>query len=272
MPTHPLFDVSWIEEPAEAYLPSIGDIFVRFGVPTQDSGNVSYGVRVGDRRFFVKTAGDPVDPAPYLPHDERVALLRNAARLARRVAHPSLPTLEHVLESPCGPLLVYRWVDGDLLHSADVRRRFRDLPTAPILAALQAVYDVHARLVADGWIAVDFYDGSLIYDFAASQIHVVDVDHYQQGPFVNEMGRMFGSERFMAPEEFTRGARIDERTTVFGMGRTALILLGEGTLDAAAFRGPAGLFAVAARACQPAPTDRFTTMGDFVTAWRAATN
>lgn len=35
------------------------------------------------------------------------------------------------------------------------------------------------------------------------------------------------SLRFMAPEEFERGALIDERTTVFTMGRTAFVCLGD---------------------------------------------
>ncbi len=33
------------------------------------------------------------------------------------------------------------------------------------------------------------------------------------------MGRMFGSTRFMASEEFELGALIDEQTNVFVMGR-----------------------------------------------------
>ena len=36
----------------------------------------------------------------------------------------------------------------------------------------------------------------------SQSFHVVDLDHYQLGAFSNEMGRMFGSSRFMAPEEF----------------------------------------------------------------------
>jgi len=41
----------------------------------------------------------------------------------------------------------------------------------------------------------------------------------------------------MAPEEFELGALIDERTNVFVMGRTALVFLSDGTLNAEAFRG-----------------------------------
>ena len=65
----------------------------------------------------------------------------------------------------------------------------------------------------------------LIYDFAAEALHVCDLDHYHLGAYRNTVGRMFGSTRFMAPEEFELGLTLDERTTVFMMGRTISIFL-----------------------------------------------
>jgi serine/threonine-protein kinase len=56
---------------------------------------------------------------------------------------------------------------------------------------------------------------------------VIDLDTYRRGPYRNTMGRMFGSTRFMAPEELTLGAPIDSRTTAYVMARTALVLLPE---------------------------------------------
>jgi serine/threonine-protein kinase len=75
------------------------------------------------------------------------------------------------------------------------------------------------------------------------------------------MGRMFGSDRFMAPEEFTLDARIDQRTTVFTLGR----LIQEFLPD-----GPPTLLEVAATACRDAPADRFASLPAFCAAWRAA--
>ena len=117
---------------------------------------------------------------------------------------------------------------------------------------------------------MDFYDGSFVYDFDGHALHVVDVDHYHAGAFINEMGRMFGSTRFMAPEEFQRGARIDQRTNVFTMGRTVFELLSDGSDSAAAFRGSSDLMQVARRACQPFPDQRFAAMAEFHAAWVAA--
>ena len=264
--------ISITESPA-AYLHSIGDIFALFN--TQDSGNISYGVAVNGARYFVKTAGDPADSRPYLAHEQRVALLRNAVVLAQRVAHPALCQLQQVIESPQGPLLVYEWIDGELIglpraqrdDPASAYQRFRTLPLDELLRALDLIYDLHAHLAAIGWVAVDFYDGCLLYDFSQQTLRIMDLDTYHQGPFLNAMGRMFGSSRFMAPEEFQRGATIDQRTTVFTMGRTAALFLGDGTLERTAFRGNDALHAVVQRACQEERNERFATMTEFYTAW-----
>ena len=93
---------------------------------------------------------------------------------------------------------------------------------------------------------------------------------YHAGPFQNDMGRMFGSTRFMAPEEFELGARIDERTNVFTMGRTALNFLSGGTLAEHLFRGSQALFRVVARACHPDRAQRFDSLAAFYRAWQAA--
>jgi serine/threonine-protein kinase len=96
------------------------------------------------------------------------------------------------------------------------------------------------------------------------------LDSYHAGPFHNEMGRMVGSDRFMAPEEFESGALIDERTNVFVMGRTALVFLSDGTLAADAFRGKRDLFEVVAKACEPERSRRYDSMAAFYSAWRRA--
>jgi hypothetical protein len=259
-----------------AYLGGLGRVFARFDARTQDSGNISFGVEAGGRRWFVKTAGDPDDPTPFLSHTARVALLENAQRLAAALEHRATPQLHRVLPSAWGPMLVYDWVDGELVGTPAERRedpasplqRFRALPAAEIIAALDAIIDVHVQLCGQGWVALDFYDGCLIYDFERRQAHLIDLDMYHLGPFVNEMGRLFGSTRFMAPEEFEKGAVIDERTTVFNLGRAASVFLGDGALGRAAFRGPDAQHAVMRRACEPDPLERFQSVAELAQAWR----
>jgi serine/threonine-protein kinase len=72
------------------------------------------------------------------------------------------------------------------------------------------------------------------------------------------MGRMFGSTRFMAPEEHTLGAPIDERTTVFTLGRAIQELL-PGAADR--------VLDVASHACEAEPNRRFQSVAQFYDAW-----
>jgi serine/threonine-protein kinase len=275
---HALLDCRVIHEEPQQYLRSVGTVFAEFGALTQDSGNVSYGVQIAAERYFVKTAGRPDDSCPLLKHAARVALLRNAARMSGSCRHPTLPRLYRIIESPSGPLLVYQWLEGELLGATRARReepesafqRFRSLPAATIQGSLDEIFDLHHELASAGWIAVDFYDGCLIYDFESGRLGIVDLDMYREGAFRNQMGRMFGSTRFMAPEEFELGALIDERTNVFVMGRTALVFLSDGTLNAGVFRGTRTLFEVVARACEAERSRRYDSMAAFYCAWRAA--
>lgn len=271
LPPTPLLTTAETPLPAVEFLGACGEVFARFGEQTQDSGNISYGVEAAGRRFFVKTPGEVGVSTAWADHRARGDLLRNAAVLARSLSHRALPVLHHIVEAPDGPLLVYDWAEGLLLRVEAEERtrpgssfhRFVHLPPEAILRALDEIYDVHRRLVARGWIACDFYDGSVIYDFERHAVHLVDLDNYQRGPFVNEMGRMFGSTRFMAPEEFARGARIDEWTTVFTMGRAAAVFFEPTGI-------PAEVREVVERACREEPEERYPTLAAFHEVWTRA--
>ena len=250
-----------LQSPAD-FLATHANIFAH---RTQDSGNISFGVEIDGERYFVKTAGLDDDDSPYLDHAARVETLRNAARLAQSCDHSTLPPLRQVIESPNGPMLFYDWVEGELVRNA--LAQIRCLPVGEIVDLLNDVYDLHAELAKLGWIANDFYDGSMIYDFHRRKVHAVDLDTYHLGPFTNTMGRMFGSKRFMAPEEFQLGATIDERTTVFTLGRTAAVLLYDNSLDRNPFRGSDAQYEITLRACSEYPDARFQTVAQFHNAW-----
>lgn len=259
-----------------AFISEAGRVCAIFDERTQDSGNISYGVETADKRYFIKTAGSPTVTRPFLPYQARVDLLRNVVRLHERVRHAALVPLRNVVESPDGPLLVFDWVSGELLGAPFESRsdpstayvRFRRLPVQRILSALDEVIDLHRELASWGYVAVDFYDGSLMYDFEASRVHAIDLDSYRLGPFVNRMGRMFGSTRFMAPEEFEFGAEINERTTVHALGRTVFELLTDPLT--ALFRSPTLLRVLAERASARLPAARYRSVAEFASAWREA--
>jgi serine/threonine-protein kinase len=271
---------SIVEDPAD-YVARHGVVLATFDHRTQDSGNVSWVVDADGRRLFVKTAGrdappPPGAPDPYFDHAGRVALLRNAVELARSVSHPALPPLLNVLESPAGPVLVYAAAEGELVHVPRARRadpdsayqRLASLPSEPLLGLFDRLIDLHVALAAAGWVAVDLYDGCLIVDFATGRLTVVDLDSYRRGPSTNDMGRMFGSTRFMAPEEFERGAPIDQRTTVYTLGRLVWHFGTRLTERRDHFCGPPALATVVRAACHFDRATRPATVAAFADAWR----
>jgi serine/threonine protein kinase, bacterial len=271
-----LLDASNTVRTPDRFLADVGEIFATFDERTQDSGNVSYGIEANGERFFVKTAGAPSSSANF-SHAARVEWLRNAIRLSATLEDPVLCRLRNVIESPHGPMLVYEWASGELIGCGSDRRedpasafvRFKRLPLAELIAALSSVFRAHAALCARGWVASDFYDGSMMYDFALRRIKLVDLDMYHAGSFVNEMGRMFGSTRFMAPEEFVQDAAIDEATTVFTMGRCINVFLAE-PIDKYDSSALSEMIRVADRACRAERAARWKSMNEFLSEWEGA--
>ena len=268
--SHALTDVAAIDVPVESYLRDVGDVFRTFGL--QDSGTTSYGVFLDGERWFVKPSDDP----------DIVESLPRAVYLNTRVQHPRLPHLHNSFGIPDGMALVYEWVPGEVLNDARFTRaqrrhdpahphvRFRSLPVAEILDALETIYDVHLLLAEHGFVASDFYDGCIIYDFEGAQTFLCDLDEYRDGPFVLERDRAYGSTRFMAPEEFQRGATIDQVTNVFNLGRAAIVFLGDGTASMDGWKGTDAMKEVVVRATDADRVRRHRSVPEFVEEWRAA--
>ena len=275
--------VSRIDHDPATFVRECGTVLREFDHHSQDSGNVSWLVESAGQRLFVKTAGTPGPPVPgapvpYLDHAGRVRLLRNAVEVARSCDHPALPALLNVVESPVGPVLVYEAARGALVRVPEEQRgdptspyqRLAHLPAPAMWGLFDTLIDVHVALAAAGWVAGDLYDGCLVVDFGVPRLSVIDLDSYRRGPSTNDMGRMFGSTRFMAPEELRLGARIDQRTTVFTLGRMVWHFATRLTEDPGQFCGPAGLARVVQRACEPSPADRHASVADLARAWRGA--
>jgi hypothetical protein len=250
----------------------------RFDDRTQDSGNVSWLVESDGHALFVKSAGSP-SPAPFAPrplldHAGRVELLDNAVELALSCDHPALARLRNVIATATGPALVYDAAPGELVFVVEAERtdpaspyqRFARLPGPRLMAIFDVLIDIHDALAAQGWVASDLYDGCLMLA-SDDALTVIDLDTYHRGPFVNRMGRMFGSDRFMAPEEHQLGATIDQRTTVFTLARLITHFGTRLTDDLDRFVGSHACVKALIRACSPDRSERFATVAEFAAAW-----
>ena len=225
----------------------------------QDSGCLSWGVTAAGRRWFVKEATTA----------NAEQSLANCLRFHQAVRHDAIVRPVRAFDARRVTLL-YPWVQGVVLNSATVAGsdrdgldRFRSLPVEPVLGAISMVLDAHQRVTAAGFVAIDFYDGCLLYDFDRLVVRLIDLDEYRSGPFVLEDERLPGSRSYMAPEESQRGAMIDERTTVFNLGRMIQHLLD----TPAGWRGSTEQASIVSRATDAAPGRRFRTVPELTTAW-----
>jgi serine/threonine-protein kinase len=243
-------------------IPMPGEEFVLFN--RQDSGCLSWGIEKDGARWFVKRALR-VTAWPSL---ERAAALHAAVTHTHIVKPVEIMRDEERVEG-----MVYPWIDGTVLNHATIDgsdrsglERFQQLPVAEVESAFSAILDAHLAVVAAGFVAVDLYDGCFLYDFDRSKMWLIDLDEYRPGPFTLEEERLPGSERYMAPEEWVRGSTIDERTTVFVLGRTLHHLLD----SEQGWRGRESQRKVVDRATAPGPGERYQEVDSLVAAWRAS--
>ncbi len=238
----------------------------------QMSGNLCFGVEGPWGKLFIKYAG--AHTVNYTGDTAEAALqLKNAMPLYEK-RHPAL--VELLAHGPVGNgyAAVFAWQEGIPMRGPQGEKNKKYLQQMDLwqaLSMLDGVYDLHRQLAEEGYIAVDFYDGNLLMDVAMGKMWVCDIDLYRKKPAVNDRGRMFGSSRFMSPEEFELGAALTESTTVFNLGALAFEVFGDNmNRSRKAWKGPASLFDVAARATQEKPFRRYATVLAFLIAWRNA--
>jgi serine/threonine protein kinase len=246
----------------------------RFGDRT-DSRSVVLGIETERGRYIVKHAADA----------EAIAWLESGLRFHSEVEHPAIPTVVHHLTTGDGFALVEEWGPGEILvdsydpsvlppdHPFSAYRRFLGLPAPVIVRAIEQIIDAHVAVAEAGFVAVDLYDGCVLFDFGRQTVRLIDLDHYRPGPYVLDVDRQLGSSSYMAPEEFTRGATIDERTTLYTLGRMALVYLGcarKADARRGDFRGSARQFEIATACCCSDPRARLPTVRALHEAWTRA--
>jgi len=229
------------------FLRRYGTVFKVFD--EQDSGNVCFGVvGAGGERYFVKFAGASASRYLGTPA-EATAGLRAAVAVYQDLAHPSLIKLVRHEAIGGGYAVVFDWVDAICAHRAfpDDYRRFRALPLRVFDRVFRDVLAFHVHVAERGYVAVDFYDGSILWDETAQRTIICDIDFYRRRPATGSAD-LWGSLRFVSPEERVDGAVIDEVTNVYTMGATAFCLFADCDRSREAWPLSDALYEVASRA------------------------
>lgn len=268
--THELDGVEFLLAQKEdlSFIRSYGRVFRVFD--DHDSGNISFGLVDGDRKRFIKLAGTRTVESS-VSAEIAINNLQRAEQIYRDLDHPNIV---HFIESfEHGPYygLIFDWANGGLLRRIYTAtfERFRALPFRERLAAFNTVIHVMQHVHDSGYVAIDMYDASFLYDFEKQHLTICDIDVFEQKPVVNTMGRMWGSSRFMSPEEYRLGATIDEITNVYTLGAVSFLFFGDERergiedWDAGDHR-----FGVATRAVSDDREGRYQSIDEFAAEWR----
>ena len=259
------------QEPDLRWLKPYGTVFCV--LDGHASGNLLFGVKGRYGKLFIKYAGAETIGSPALPADA-IYTLAQAMHLYER-DYPALTRLLAHGEAGDGYAAIFEWRDAWPLGydgpDREMLDRIRRLPLHTTLTMLDGIFDLHARLALDGMIASGFHGGHALIDFGTYEAVICDISHYRQKPAYNDKGRLLGSSRFMAPEEYELNAVLDETTTAYNMAALAFAFFGSNDdRSRKAWAGPRPLFEAASRAVQEKKADRYPSMRAFLDAWRSA--
>lgn len=252
-----------------SFLHSYGQVFKVFD--DQDSGNLCFGCQKGGERFFVKYAGARTIRSCITP-EEAVRNLKRTVSIYQDLRHESLIELLNTFETPNGFGMVFRWTDAQCMgrQYPKAHTRFMQMATGRKLDVFAAVQRFMAHVHSRGYVAIDFYDGSIMYDFSRGQTLICDIDFFRPKPCTNDMGRMWGSSRFQSPEEYRLGAAIDERTNVYTLGALAFALFAAYERDRTHWSLNDASYRVVQKATSDNPSIRQASIQRFMQEWEQA--
>lgn len=249
-----------------SFISRYGKVFKVFD--DQDSGNICFGTEKDGERYFVKFAGAPTEAYNGSPEDA-IERLKSTQPVYENLKHKNLIEFVEAKEINGGFAMAFKWVDGDCMgrmYPAE-HRRFMCLPVADRLNVFGDILDFLDYTNSRGYVAVDFYDGSIMYDADNRKTTICDIDFFRKQPCINDMGRMWGSSKFQSPEEYQLGGDIDEVTNVYTAGAMAFALFGNYNRTRDEWQLSDEAFAVATKAVSDNRNERYQSIKELKDVW-----
>jgi serine/threonine-protein kinase len=206
------------------------------------SGCIGLGVENEDKRYFVKIAGVNTLEAELNP-EESVRTLKEAVKLYEILRHPNLINMLEHFSMGDMYVVVFEWAKGECLfdhwnfdfyaENPQIKSpsiKYRELPVKKRFDSVNVLFSFLNLVAKKNYVGVDFYDGSVMYDFDTDTTTICDIDFFREKPAINDMGEDYwGSKRLKAPEEYILNETIDERTNVFTLGAMIFHVFGSFT-------------------------------------------
>ena len=190
---------------------------------------------------------------------------------------------------PEGECLFDHWNFETYQRDATIKspkEKFKELSISKKLEAVEVLFSFLQNVNQKGYVAVDFYDGSIMYDFLTDVTTICDIDFFKRAPVINDIGiEWFGTKRLKAPEEYIEGSAIDEQTNIFTLGALIFEFFGRFSDEEIQQRYcnnqfvPCSLlnwqlseesYRVAAKAVSLDKSERYLTFAEFFCEWKEA--
>ena len=252
-----------------SFLSKYGKVFKVFD--DQDSGNICFGVEKENKKYFVKFAGAPTERSE-ISADEAVVNLKNTVHIYKDLAHESL--IKYICDEEIGDgyAVVFEWVNAECMGRMYPlsRKKFMSMDIKEKIKVFEDVLIFHKHIANNNYVAIDFYDGSVMYDFENFKTILCDIDFYAKTPYINQIGRMWGSSKMMSPEEFTKGNIIDEITNVYTIGAFAFALFSDYDRTKEKWNLPDKLYDVIIKAVSNDRNKRQQSIEELINNWNDA--
>ncbi len=249
-----------------SFLSKYGKVFKVFD--DQNSGNICFGIEKDGQRYFVKYAGAPTAKYAGLPEDAINRLVKTLS-IYKNLNHPNLIKYVGSEYIGTGFALVFKWADGECMgrmYEAS-HKRIMELSIDVKLNMFSDIIQFLEHINTQGYVAIDFYDGSIMYDTHTSTTTICDIDFFEKKPYINSVGRLWGSKRFMSPEEYRIDSTIDEITNVFTLGRMGFSLFTDSNYESEEWVLSHERFCILMKATSPERDKRFSSIEKFRIAW-----
>ena len=195
------------------------------------SGCISFGLEKNNKKYFIKIAGAKTIEAE-ISEQESINLLREAVDKFKNIHHPNL--IKYIDSFTINEFfaVLFEYAEGECLFDhwnfekykndpsiLTPSQRFKNLDINKRLDVVYKLFSFFETFIESGYVAVDFYDSSIIYNFKNNETTFCDIDLFRKLPSINDLGKdYYGTKRLKAPEENELGATIDEKTNEFTLG------------------------------------------------------
>ena len=254
-----------------AFISKYGKVFKVFD--NSYSGAICFGVEKAGKRYFLKFAGAKTFDATCKNTEDIIMMLKISVPKYKELKHPLLINQIDAEETGGGFLAVYDWFDGEgcgYMHP-EMQKKFLALPNKEKQRVYEGILEFHAHVIDCGYIAIDFNNGTTLYNFDNGDFAFCDIDFYAKQCQLSGWSGIWGDPSLKSPEESRGYSVISEVSNVYTMGAAAFYFFAEDNkVSREKWTLSDELYEVAKKAVNEQRSQRQQTIKILIGEWKSA--